>query len=249
MKKQPLTDLERLAVRRQPEGSPIMHQDWSSLLFMHWRIDEKLLRPLIPRHLSIDTFDGSAWIGITPFTIPTMRALPPFIPALPGVSSMHELNVRTYVYMDDVPGVWFFSLDASSSLAVMGARMLYGLPYYNADISMDREEDTVDYSLTRTDEPTAEFDAVWTIGEELPYAHPGTLEFFLVERYCLYAEKNGEIYSARIYHEPWPLREAVLSSLSSGMIESLGLPTPEGEPLLHFSEGVSVDIWPLAHAE
>ncbi|HEY0003442.1 MAG TPA: DUF2071 domain-containing protein [Pyrinomonadaceae bacterium] len=249
MKKEKLTDLERLAVRQRPEGQPIMHQVWAKLLFMHWRIDEKQLRPLIPQQLSIDTFDGSAWIAITPFTIPTMRALPPFMPALPGISSMHELNVRTYVYLDGVPGVWFFSLDASSSLAVMAARMLYHLPYLNADINLDQQDATIDYSLRRTDSPPAELDASWTIGGNPHYAHPGTLEFFLVERYCLYAENNGQLYRARIYHEPWPLQKAELNLLSSTMIESHGLKTRGGDPLLHYAEEIDVDIWPIAKAE
>jgi uncharacterized protein YqjF (DUF2071 family) len=239
------TDLDRLEIRKRPEGMPMMHQSWGKLLFMHWRIDEKLLRPLIPERLTIDTFDGSAWIGVIPFTIWDMRALPPFMPAMPGFSSMHELNVRTYVHFDKVPGVWFHSLDANSSLAVMAARMLYHLNYLNAEIELDQQDITVNYSLRRTDEPPAEFDATWIIGDTMPYAHPGTLEFFLTERYCLYAENRGEIYRARIHHEPWPLQKAEVTSLSSTMIESHGLPTPAGEPVLQYAEELSVDIWPL----
>ncbi|HEY5837612.1 MAG TPA: DUF2071 domain-containing protein, partial [Pyrinomonadaceae bacterium] len=92
-----LTDLERLAIRERPHGQSLMHQTWGKLLFMHWRIEEKLLRPLIPEQLEIDTFDGTAWIGIIPFTMWDIRALPPFVPPVPGLSSAHELNVRTYV--------------------------------------------------------------------------------------------------------------------------------------------------------
>src|ERR1700730_1594187 len=161
MKDLKLTDLERLAVRRRPDGHPLMHQVWGKLLFMHWRIDEKLLRPLIPAELEIDTFDGSAWIAVTPFTIWDIRAFPPFIPPVPWFSSMHELNVRTYVHLDRVPGVWFLSLDCNSAAAVLGGRTFYFLPYYNADIELKEAEQTIDYSLVRTDEPAAEFHAVW----------------------------------------------------------------------------------------
>lgn len=222
-----------------------MHQNWGKLLFMHWRIEEKLLRPLIPKALEIDTFDGSAWIAIAPFTMWDIRAFPPFLPAVPGLSAMHELNVRTYVHFDRVPGVWFFSLDCNSRAAVLGARTFFHLPYYNADIELDQEGNTIDYALSRTEDPPAEFNASWKIGESLRYAHPGSLEFFLTERYCLYSEDDDEIYRSRIYHEPWPLQKASLVSFESTMIESHGLPTPTGDPLLHYAEELSVEIWPL----
>jgi len=240
-----LTDLDRLAVRERPKGQPIMHQKWGKLLFIHWRIEEKLLRPLVPKGLEIDTFDGSAWIAVTPFTMWDIRALPPFIPPIPGLNSMHELNVRTYVHKDRVPGVWFFSLDANSAAAVLAARTFFFLPYYHSEMELEKEDDTIDYSSVRTDDPPAEFHASWNIGESLNYSHPGSIDFFLTERYCLYCERAGEIYRARIHHEPWPLREATLSSLSSTMIESHGLLTRSGDPLLHYCEEIGVDIWRL----
>jgi uncharacterized protein YqjF (DUF2071 family) len=243
-----VTDLDRLAVRERPDGRPLVHQTWGKLLFMHWRVDAERLRALLPRQLEIDTFDGSAWIAIAPFTMWDTRALPGLLPPIPGLSSMHELNVRTYVHLDRVPGVWFFSLDCNSAAAVLGARAFYFLPYYKADIELKQEALTIDYSLVRTDEPPAEFRAVWTIGESIPASEPGSLEFFLTERYCLYSERDGEIYRARIHHAPWPLRKASLSLLSSTMIESLGLATPKDDPLLHYAEEVKVDIWPIRKA-
>jgi len=240
-----LTERDRLVVRERPDGRPIMHQNWGKLLFIHWRIDEALLRPLIPRQLEIDTFDGSAWIAIAPFTMWDIRPLPPFIPQIPGLNAMHELNVRTYVHKDRVPGVWFFSLDAESAAAVLAARTFYFLPYYHAEMELRKEGITIDYSSIRTEEPAAEFHASWDIGESLSSSQPDSLDFFLTERYCLYSERGGNIYRARIHHEPWPLRKATLSSLSSTMIESHTLPTPKGDPLLHYCEELSVDIWPL----
>jgi uncharacterized protein YqjF (DUF2071 family) len=226
-----------------------MHQTWGKLLFMHWRIEEKLLRPLIPAQLEIDTFDGSAWIAVTPFTMWDIRAFPPFIPPIPFLNSMHELNVRTYVHYDRGPGVWFFSLDCNSAAAVLAARTFYHLPYFNAEIDLEQEKNTIDYWLERIDDPDADFAATWTIGESLAYSHPGSLEFFLTERYCLYSEDDGELYRARIYHEPWPLQRASLTSLESTMIESHGLPTPSGDPLLHYCEEIGVDVWPLEDCE
>ncbi|HZE72055.1 MAG TPA: DUF2071 domain-containing protein [Pyrinomonadaceae bacterium] len=222
-----------------------MHQAWGKLLFMHWRIEARVLRPLIPKRLEIDTFDGSAWIAITPFTMWDIRALPPFLPAIPGLSSMHEMNVRTYVHKDRVPGVWFFSLDANSAAAVLAARTFFFLPYYHAEMELDQDGNKIKYSSVRSDDPPAELQATWTIGERLPFSHPGSLEFFLTERYCLYSERGGNLYRGRIHHEPWPLQEAALTFFNSTMIESQGLPTPKDAPLLHYCEEIKVDIWPL----
>jgi uncharacterized protein YqjF (DUF2071 family) len=248
MKEARPSDLDRLAARERPEGQPVMHQDWGKLLFMHWRIGEESLRPLIPERLQIDKFDGSAWIAVTPFTMWDIRAFPPYLPPVPGLSSMHELNVRTYVHLDNVPGVWFFSLDANSSVAVMTARAFFHLPYFTAEMELEESGKSIIYSSRRAphaDAPGAEFDATWKAGETLPFTHPGSLEFFLTERYCLYAAHKQKLYRSRIYHQPWPLQKAELSALSSTMIESHGLPSPKDEPLLHYAEEISVDIWPL----
>jgi uncharacterized protein YqjF (DUF2071 family) len=238
-----LSELERVAIRERPDGQPLMHQKWGKLLFMHWRIEEAELRSLIPEQLEIDTFDGSAWIGIIPFTMWDIRALPPYLPAVPGLSSTHELNVRTYVHYNRVPGVWFFSLDCNSTAAVMAARAFYHLPYFNAHIDLEQHINTVDYALKRIDHPPAYFNGSWNIGETVPFSHPDSLEFFLTERYCLYAENDGELYGARIFHPPWPLQKATINYYESAMIEALGLKSRVGEPVLNYCEEIDVDIW------
>jgi uncharacterized protein len=237
--------VDRLSIRERPEGQPLMHQTWGKLLFMHWRIEETELRRLIPPELEIDTFDGTAWIGIVPFTMWDIRALPPFVPAVPGLSSAHELNVRTYVHYDNLPGVWFFSLDCNSPAAVMAARAFYHLPYYNAEIDLLQDGNQIDYALARTDDPPAVFSGSWNFGETQPFSHPESLDFFLMERYCLYSEQEGDLYRARIFHQPWPLQEATINSYESTMIESLGLNSPRGEPVLHYTEEIDVDIWAI----
>jgi uncharacterized protein YqjF (DUF2071 family) len=246
------TESDRLAMRKRPAGRPIIYQKWGKLLFMHWRIDAQLLRRLIPAPLEIDTFDGSAWIGVVPFTMWHIRAS--FLPAVPGTSAFHELNVRTYVHHQGVPSVWFLSLDAANRLAVWGARKFYHLPYFNAQMSLDQTDRTIKYSSLRRDRrgAPAELEVMWTIGETIGgrnadkmSALPASLEFFLTERYCLDAEHRGKLYCARIHHQPWPLQSAELVSLNSSMIESHGLPAPQGDPLLHYCEELSVEIWPL----
>ena len=224
-----------------------MRQHWGKLLFMHWPIRADLLRPLIPSRLSIDTFDGSAWIGVVPFTMWGIRAS--FAPPVPGLSAFHELNVRTYVHLDGVPGVWFFSLDAESRAAVWAARTFFHLPYFNARMSIEQQDQTISYTShrTHTGAAPAEFDATWIIRDALqPASEPGSLAFFLTERYCLYAARRESLFRCRIFHPPWPLQEASLSSYRSTMIESLGLSAPEGSPLLHYAEALEVDIWMVA---
>jgi uncharacterized protein YqjF (DUF2071 family) len=222
-----------------------MHQNWGKLSFMHWRIDPEIVRAVIPSQLSIDTFDGSAWIGEIPFTMWGIRAS--FLPPIPGTSAFHELNVRTYVHSKGVPGVWFFSLDAANRLAVWGARKFYHLPYFNARMSLEQTGKTINYSSTRIDPrgAPAKLNAGWTIGEALSQSQPDSLEFFLTERYCLYSYHRGQLYRSRIFHQPWPLQGARLDSRESTMIEALGVRPPAGEPLLHYAESIAVDIWPL----
>ena len=240
-----LPEADHLSNRKRPSGFSIMRQHWGKLLFMHWPIDVKLLRPLIPEHLTIDSFDGSAWIGVVPFTMWGIRAS--FLPPIPGTSAFHELNVRTYVTCNGFPGVWFFSLDAANRLAVWGARQFYYLPYFNARMSLNQTGNSIRYASTRHDSrgAPAELNTTWSIGEPLPPSTPGSIESFLTERYCLYSEHNGRLYRSEIHHQQWPLRQAEVAGIKSSMIESHGLPTPAGEPLLHYCEEISVDIWPL----
>jgi len=195
--------------------------------------------------LTIDTFDGQAWIGVVPFTMWGVR--PIFTPPFPGLSAFHELNVRTYVHYEGVPGVWFFSLDANNAPAVWTARNFVHLPYFNARMSLEQQAETINYASTRTHKhaPSANLKATWHIGETLEASTPGSLDFFLTERYCLYAANKEKLYRLRIFHPTWPLRKASLSSFNSTMLEALQLPKPAGEPLLHYSEELKVDVWPL----
>ena len=140
-----------------PAGPWAGHMRWVDLVFLHWPVDAAVLRPMIPSQLELETFDGSAWLGIVPFRMEDVRLR--FSPAIPGTSEFPELNVRTYVRYGERLGVWFFSLDAASRLAVRGARLLFNLPYYDADMAMRREGERVFYSSTRThaDAPPAAF--------------------------------------------------------------------------------------------
>jgi hypothetical protein len=237
--------IDRLSIRERPDSLNIMQQTWGKLLFMHWKVPLDTLRPRVPGQLEIDTHDGHAWISLLPFTIWNMRAS--FLPPIPGLSAMHELNVRTYVHRRGTPGIYFFSLDANSAAVVLGARTFFLVPYYNAEMSLKQDGDRINYHSRRThaDAPPAAFEAAWKIGKPMPESQPGSLEFFLAERYCFYTVSGESVYRCRVHHAPWPLQTATVSHYSSTMIEAAGIPEPTSQPLLQYAEELTVDIWPL----
>jgi uncharacterized protein len=237
--------MDRVSIRTRPSGWPVMYQTWDKLLFVHWPMAAELLRPLIAPSVRLDTFEDRAWVSVTPFTMWGMR--PIFLPALPMLSQSHELNVRTYVHVDGVPGVWFFSLDASNALAVVGARLALGLPYFQARMHLQEHHGALHFTSTRAHlgAPAARFEGTWSCGEPLPSPPPDTLEFFLVERYCLYTTWLGQLLRVRIFHRPWPLRRVERLAFTSTMLEAQGLPTPTEAPRLHAQgEPLRVGIWP-----
>jgi uncharacterized protein YqjF (DUF2071 family) len=238
-------NIDRLSIRERPDRLNIGQMTWGKLLFMHWKLPVETLRRVVPQQLSIDTYEGDAFVAVTPFTMWGMRAS--FLPPVPGFSEMHELNVRTYVHYKGVPGVYFLSLDAASVIAVMGARTFFLLPYFTAEMSLKQDGKRIVYHSRRThrDAPAASFDATWKIGKALGESPPGSLEFFLTERYCFYTTSHESVYQCRIHHAPWQLRAAEVSAYKSTMIESHALPTPQGTPLLHYSEELTVDVWTL----
>jgi uncharacterized protein len=146
-----------------------------------------------------------------------------------------------------VPGVWFFSLDASNTLAVLGARVALGLPYFRAHMRLQEEHAGIQITSTRTHPwaPAARFEATLSHGEPLPSPPPESLHFFLVKRYCLYTVHWRRLYRVRIFHRPWPLRRVERLSFTSTMLESQGLPTLSEDPRLQAqSEPLRVGIWP-----
>jgi uncharacterized protein YqjF (DUF2071 family) len=225
-------------------GPWALFMSWHDLVFMHWPVDEGALRPLIPPALSLGTFNGSAWLSVTPFRMSGVR--PRFLPSVPLLSNFAELNVRTYVTFEGKPGIWFFSLDAGNPLAVLLARATFHLPYYDAEMSCSVVDREVRYRSVRTHRGAKEAQFVGRyrpVGEPFN-SRPGTLEHFLTERYCLYsADKKGGVYRGDIHHHPWPLQRAKIEIGSLVMTEQIGVVLPETEPLLHFSERLDVLAW------
>jgi uncharacterized protein len=234
--------LEHVAHRPYPlpGGRWVMGQSWFELLFAHWPVPVEVLRPHVPESLEVDAFDGSGWLGITPFRIEALRIRG--VPPPPFVSSFRELNVRTYVNRDGRPGIWFFSLDASSRVAVRAARRLYRLPYFHALIEWRNEDDRIHFRSTRQEGRPARFDAEYRPVGDAFHAEPGTLEHFLVERYCLYAQHAGRVYRAEIHHPPWPL-QAAEADVAAETMPPPEIALPAQAPLVHFSARIDVVVW------
>ena len=223
-----------------------MAMDWHDLLFIHWPVSANLLRPLIPRPLELETFDSTAWIGVIPFRMTGVR--PRQVPARVWQAEFAELNVRTYVRYQDKPGVWFFSLDAASRLAVRTARALYHLPYYYARMTVSESNGTIFYQSRRMHKGAlpAEFAANYRPTGTAVGAVQGSLAHWLTERYCLYAaDRSGKLFRSDIHHLPWPLQPAEAEINTNAMTESLGINLPEVEPLLHFAKDLRVVAWAL----
>jgi uncharacterized protein len=227
-----------------PEGPWLQAQTWCDLLFAHWRIPAQALRPAVPAELPVDVFDGAAWLGVTPFEVVGLRVRG--TAPLPGISRFPEVNVRTYVTLDGKPGIYFFSLDADSVLAVLGARRTYRLPYFRAHMSIQRTAGGEVVYRSRRAGPPAVLEARYRPTGPVFQAEPGTLEYFLTERYCLYAvDERERIHRAEIHHPPWPLQLAEAVIERNTMTAPDGIELPADEPLLHFSARQDVVIWPL----
>lgn len=244
--------VDRLAPRRRPEGRLAGYQTWSDLLFVHWRAPAAAIRPLLPASLEVDEFDGSAWVGLVLFHMSGVR--PWWFPALPGISEFHETNVRTYVTCRGEPGVWFFSLDAANALAVRIARWRWRLRYFFAEMSIASHESRITYSSQRLwPEPLpAVYNVAAEVGDWLPgtgpqgEAEPGTLEFFLVERYLLFTDlASGRIARGQVHHRPYPLKAATLMQCEQSLLPAAGISIATPPVHVLFSPGVSVEVFPL----
>jgi uncharacterized protein YqjF (DUF2071 family) len=248
-------DVDRLLSTERPKGRVAGYQRWRELLFLHWRISPAKTATLVPESLSVDTCEGSAWVGIVLFRMSGVR--PWWSPAIPGVSSFCETNVRTYVHnRGRDPGVWFLSLDAKSALGVQLGRKKWGLPYHRSKMAVRRRGSQIRYTCERQwpgrmgvgGTIEAEIGDLYSgldCHVEAGSAVPGSLEHFLIERYILYSQKRGRLLEGRVHHSPYPLREARLERCEQSWLEDVGLNIRRPPDHVLFSEGVSTEIFPL----
>lgn len=222
----------------------VMRMQWHDLLFAHWPVDPELIIPHLPPGLTLDLWQGQAWLGVVPFGMKGvgLRALPP----VPTTGAFLECNVRTYVTANNKPGVFFFSLDAASKLAVRTARHGLGLPYFDAKITLDRHPDnTIAYHTTRTHsgQHPGTFTATYRPEGDIFHATPGTIDYWLCERYCLYTRKFGKTLRGEIDHAPWPLQLATAEITTNTVAHAFGFTLDTPPTHLHFAHHISVRAW------
>jgi uncharacterized protein YqjF (DUF2071 family) len=222
---------------------PVMYMGWYDLAYLHWRLHPDALRSVLPDGLEPDVFDGSAWVGLIPFSMERIRF--PGLPVLPYVSRFPETNVRTYVRgPDGGDGIWFFSLDVDRLLPALVARAAYRLPYCWGPMGIERRGSTVAYwGRRRWPGPAgARSRIVVDVGERILPGAVDDLTHFLTARWALYSTFRGGLLRAPVAHPRWPLREARVVTVEQDLVEAAGLPSPEGPPLVHWSPGVEVRV-------
>ena len=227
-----------------PAGPWLGQQQWLDVLFAHWRVDAAKLSAHVPAPLALELADGAAWLGVVPFQLQGLRVRS--LPGVPGATDFLELNVRTYVSHAGVPGVYFFSLDAASVVAVLGARTFFGLPYHRASMRREVRDGWTEYRCVRSKAPAIRFAARYRAEGDVCTATPGTLDHFLVERYCLFTVRRGGVTRVEIQHPPWRLRRARAEIGENGMARPLGLELGTAPDLLHHAAYQPVLTWAAA---
>lgn len=228
----------------EPVPHPFLFQSWDVISFIHWGFDPAVVRPLLPKALELDLYDGQAWVGLLPFHAVKLR--PPFLPPVPWVSFYPEVNLRTYVRgPEGGSGVWFFSLDLARFLAAIGARVLTRLPHMWTRMQMRREGNRVHYEGARA-WPGNVCPAVCKcgieIGADMPYPNVSDLIVFLSARFRMYTEWYGGLRYGQVEHPAWPMKHARLLYLEETLLKAAGLPNPTTDPVVCFSEGVNTRI-------
>jgi uncharacterized protein YqjF (DUF2071 family) len=221
------------------KNEPFMSQRWTNLAFLHWPYEPSVVQKLLPDGVALDTHQGSAWVGLIPFTMQKIKF--PHGPAIPLLGTFPEVNVRTYVRgPSGERSVWFFSLDIPRLAPSLVARGAFGLPYYWGRGRARQVEEMHHWSVKRWTRRVAKSEIAVEFGEPIPRYQTSSLETFLTNRWSLISKKNDQLHLAQIHHPEWPLRRGRLVHLNDHLLEAAGLPAPTAEPHVLCSDGVPV---------
>ena len=224
----------------EPVAWPLAYQRWRACTFLHWAYEPADVQRLLPSGLKVHTYDGVAWVGLTPFLLCDFR--PPGFPAVPGLSTFPETNVRTYVVdRNGLDGLWFLSLDVSSLATVLGARACLWVPYHWAAMTVEANS-TVTYRSRRRYPPAAGHHIVAEPGSPLAAEKLGERDHFLTGRWRAFTKIAGCLVNVPVAHQAWPLWSVRIHRLDQDLLVAAGLPTPEGRPVAHYSPGVDVRL-------
>lgn len=222
---------------------PLAHQRWQTFTFLHWAYDPAVVQRLLPSELEVHTHENLAWVGLTPFMLCDFH--PPGLPAVPGLSSFPETNLRTYVLdSNGLDGLWFFSLEADELATVLGARALLQVPYHWADMSVEAGC-RITYWSRRRWGPVAGHDIVVEPDSPIDPEELGERDHFLTGRWRAFTEIAGYLVTVPVEHQPWPLWSVRVDRVDQNLLTAAGLPAPQGELLAHYSPGVDARLgWP-----
>lgn len=225
-----------------PDSPWVMQQVWKDLLFLHYKIPYDLLRNFVPPSLHLDQFEGECWISISPFKMRNVRLR--YFPPIPSAYNFLELNLRTYVKYQGRPGIYFFSLDTSSTIAALAARIVF-LPYFRASMYMKYACGHFNFkSYRKSSNNSATFKVAYSPSTKKFIADKGTLNYWLVERYCMFQEIQGKrIISIDIHHLQWILHKANADVSENTLAESVGFTIPDQQPIIHFAKYQKVLVW------
>jgi len=239
-------DEVRTAAGHRPWPRPsvpwAMTQTWHDVLFAHWPVATSIVRALVPPSFAVEEFEGTAWVSVVAFGITNLRIRG--LPALPGLSSMAELNVRSYVDVGGRPGVYFFSLDASNEVLARGGRWFTNLPYVPAEMEVTKDGEDIRFLSARPD-GSADLDMTYRPDGDPAVAAPRSLDAFVAERYCLYHfDRARRPYRLEIHHPPWRLQPARCAIRTNTMGAASGVPMQSAPSIVRFAKRQDVVAWP-----
>ena len=227
-----------------PAGPWVMTQTWHDLLFVHWRVRPELLRPCLPDELTIDTFDGDAWLSVGPFWLWGIRLR--WTRPIPFASGFPVLHGRTYGRYGNRPGVYFLSLDAPHRLLSTIARYWFHLRYVSSRTRVQRSREWIEFTSRRRDGrgEGGMFEALYRPCGAARDANDNDLTRWLVERYRLYAgDRSGGLWQADIHHRPWMIQPAEAQIKINTMPLAHGLPSCGSPAIVHFAKHMEVLVW------